>query len=178
MESTEHSTFAAPTTFSDTRATVRSQRVYVDTSVIGGCFEPEFAPWSNALFSDFDLGSYLPVVSEIVAAEVRDAPAQVRRRYADLLAIGAEVLAADATILALADVYQERKILTPKFYDDGLHIALATTAEVDLLVSWNFKHIVHYQKIRLFNAVHLELGYKPLQIYSPREVAQYGTDAD
>lgn len=157
---------------------MRAQRVYVDTSVIGGCFETEFAPWSNGLFSDFQVGMYLPVISEIVAAEIEDAPAAVRRRYADLLVLGAEMLEVDSTIVALADVYQERKILTPKFYDDGLHIALAAAAEVDLLVSWNFKHIVHYQKIRLFNAVHLELGYKPLQIYSPREVAQHGNDAD
>jgi len=156
----------------------RSQRVYVDTSVLGGCLEPEFALWSNALFQDFEFGTYHPVVSEIVAAEIEDAPARVRERYADLLALGAEILTASPEIVALANVYQDRKILTPKFYDDGLHIALATSAEVDLLVSWNFKHIVHYQKIRLFNAVHLELGYKPLQIYSPREVAQYGTDAD
>jgi len=48
---------------------------------------------------------------------------------------------------------------------------LATIAEVDLLVSWNFRHIVRYDKIRLFTAVNLELGYKPLAIYSPREVA-------
>jgi hypothetical protein len=157
---------------------LRSQRIYVDTSVIGGCFEPEFARWSNALIRDFEIGTYLPVVSEIVAAEIQDAPRQVRQRYADLLALGAEILEPEPSVVALANVYQERKILTPKFYDDGLHIALATTAEVDLLVSWNFRHIVHYQKIRLFNAVHLELGYKPLQIYSPREVAQYGTDAD
>jgi hypothetical protein len=157
---------------------MRSQRIYVDTSVIGGCFDAEFAQWSNALFSDFEIGTYLPVVSEIVAAEVEDAPETVQQKYADLLALGAEILEVDPGIIALANVYQERKILTPKFYDDGLHIALATAAEVDLLVSWNFKHIVHYQKIRLFNAVHLELGYKPLQIYSPREVAQHGTEAD
>ncbi len=61
--------------------------------------------------------------------------------------------------------------LTPKFYADGMHIALATIAEVDLLVSWNFRHIVRYDKIRLFTAVNLERGYKPLAIYSPREVA-------
>ena len=66
--------------------------------------------------------------------------------------------------------------LTPKFYADGIHIALATIAEVDLLVSWNFKHIVHYDKIRLFIAVNLERGYKPLAIYSPREVASDGED--
>jgi hypothetical protein len=71
---------------------------------------------------------------------------------------------------------RERGILTPKFYADGIHIALATIAEVDLLVSWNFKHIVHYDKIRLFTAVNLERGYKPLVIYSPREVASDGED--
>ena len=74
----------------------------------------------------------------------------------------------------MAEAYQERGIINPRYYDDGTHIALATRAEVDLLVSWNFKHIVHFEKIRLFNAVNLERGYKPLQIYSPREVSHYG----
>ena len=75
-------------------------------------------------------------------------------------------------MLALADAYQEHGVLTPKFYADGLHIASRQeSAEVDLLVSWNFRHIVHYDKIRLFAAVNLERGYKPLAIYSPREVA-------
>jgi hypothetical protein len=70
--------------------------------------------------------------------------------------------------------YQAHGILTPKFYDDGLHIAVATVGEADVLVSWNFKHIVHFDKIRMFNAVNLEYGYKPLQIFSPREVTTYG----
>lgn len=54
-----------------------------------------------------------------------------------------------------------------------MHIALATVSEADVLVSWNFRHIVHLEKIRLFNSVNLEYGYKPIQIYSPREVATY-----
>ncbi len=53
-------------------------------------------------------------------------------------------------------------------------IALATTADVDVLVSWNFRHIVHFDKIRQFNAANLERGYKPIDIYSPREVTNYG----
>jgi predicted nucleic acid-binding protein len=158
--------------------TMRPQRVYLDTSVIGGCFDAEFASWSNALMKDFRIGIYHPVVSELVAVEVENAPEPVHDAYAELLVMGAEVLAVDPGVTELARTYQERGILTPKYYDDGVHIALATAAEVDLLVSWNFRHIVHYQKIRLFNAVHLEMGYKPLQIYSPREVAQHGTDAD
>ena len=70
----------------------------------------------------------------------------------------------------LADAYQSHRILTPKYYDDGLHIALATIAEVDVLVSWNFKHIVNFHRIRLFNGVNLLLGYKAIQIFSPLEV--------
>jgi hypothetical protein len=64
----------------------------------------------------------------------------------------------------------------PRFYADGTHIALATITEADLLVSWNFRHIVRYDKIRLFTAVNLERGYRPLAIYSPREVASNEED--
>jgi hypothetical protein len=45
-------------------------------------------------------------------------------------------------------------------------------------VSWNFRHVVRFEKMRLFNAVNLELGYKPIQLYSPREVTSYDTDED
>jgi hypothetical protein len=150
---------------------MKAQRVYIDTSVLGGCFDPEFARWSSALIEDFRTGRLKPVISEIITAEIADAPPAVRELLADLLVLMPETLVITPEVLALADAYQAHGILTPKFYADGLHIALATSAEVDLLVSWNFRHIVHYDKIRLFAAVNLERGYKPLAIYSPREVA-------
>ena len=155
---------------------MKVQRVYIDTSVVGGCHDDEFAPWSNGLMKDFRLGTFKPVVSRIVTLEIADAPEDVRRTYAVLLNLDYELLEVTPEATALADLYQQRGILTPKFYDDGLHIALATIAEVDVLVSWNFRHIVHFDKIRLFNAVNLEQGYKPLQIYSPREVTSYGEE--
>jgi hypothetical protein len=67
----------------------------------------------------------------------------------------------------------EHRILPESYSADALHIALATVAKVDLLVSWNFKHIVRFDKIRLFNAVNREAGYKEIEIYSPREVTRY-----
>ena len=70
-------------------------------------------------------------------------------------------------------MHQKRDILTPNFFDDGMHIAIATINKIDILVSWNFKHIVHYNKIHLFNAVNFEMGYKQIDIFSPREVATY-----
>ncbi|MDQ2996092.1 MAG: hypothetical protein M3R61_03410 [Chloroflexota bacterium] len=152
---------------------MKVQRVYIDTSVLGGCFDSEFARWSNALLRDFRLGRLQPIVSDVVAAEINTAPTNVQQVYAELLTLHAEIVSTTEPVLALADHYQQRHILTPKFYDDGVHIALATIAEVDVVVSWNFRHIVHLDKIRLFNAVNLEHGYKPLVIYSPREVASY-----
>ncbi len=153
---------------------MKVQRIYLDTSVIGGCFDDEFAPWSNGLMEDFRLGYFKPVLSDVVIAELADAPDNVRELYAGLQSLYPETLSITDSTLELANAYQERSILNQNFYADGLHIALATSAEVDLMVSWNFKHIVHFDKIRLFNAVNIELGYKPLQIYSPREVTRYG----
>lgn len=153
------------------------QRIYLDTSVIGGCFDSAFSRWSLGLVKDFRLGRFRPVVSEVVAAEIKSAPEIVLRQYAEIAALpGSELLPLIAEAIELAEAYQERGVVSPRYYDDGTHIALATSAEVDLLVSWNFKHIVHFEKIRLFNAVNLERGYKPLQIYSPREVTHYGED--
>ena len=157
---------------------MRLQRVYVDTSVIGGCHDDEFALWSNGLMKDFRLGNFRPVVSEVVDAEVRDAPEPIRDIYSELLTLEPEFLNATEEAVQLAETYLERQILTARFFDDALHIALASVAEVDVLVSWNFKHIVHFDKIRLFTAVNIERGYKPLQIYSPREVTNYGDEKD
>jgi len=157
---------------------MKIQRIYIDTSVIGGCFDPEFAEWSNGLLQYFRNGTFQPLLSEVIGAEIEDAPDEVQVVYAELIALNAEVLTVEESALELADEYQKRGILTSNFYDDGLHIALATVAEADLLVSWNFKHIVRFDKIRLFNAVNIEFGYKPLQIFSPREVTTYGIEED
>ena len=152
---------------------MKIQRIYIDTSVIGGCFDAEFSQWSKGLLKDFKKGLFIPAISEITQAEILDAPDNVKEIYEEFLQAGSQILPISNEAYDLADAYQRRKILTPKFYDDGMHIALATIAEVDLLVSWNFKHIVHFDKIRMFNSVNLERGYKPLQIFSPREVTYY-----
>lgn len=155
---------------------MKQLRVYLDTSVIGGCFDPEFEEWSEALMDDFRNGRYLAVVSSVVEKEIEAAPVFVRQLFAEILSLRAEVVQVDGEALMLVKHYMARGVLAQRFFDDMLHIALATIAEVDVLVSWNFKHIVRLEKIRLFNAVNLEQGYKPLTIYSPREVISYGQE--
>ncbi len=139
---------------------MKVQRVYIDTSVIGGCHDDEFSTWSNGLMKDFRLGNPRPIISRIVTLEIADAPDVVKKTYAELLDMDHELLEITAEATGLSDLYQERGILTPKFYEDALHSGLATIAEVDVLVSWK------------------EQGYKSLQIYSPREVTNYGEDKE
>ena len=56
---------------------MKTQRIYLDTSVIGGCFDDEFEVWSNALINDIHRGLFDGVTSEVVEAEIADAPKNV-----------------------------------------------------------------------------------------------------
>lgn len=151
-------------------------RIHVDTSVLGGCFDPEFAAWSNGLIEDFRRGVFWSVLSDVTAAEVELAPDFVRALHTELLTITTEVVPVTPEALHLLAAYEAHGVLGPRFRNDMLHIAIATVVEVDVLVGWNFNHIVRLDKIRLFNGVNTELGYKTLAIHSPREVTTYGRD--
>ncbi len=152
-------------------------RVYLDTSVVGGCFDREFAIWSLALVEDFRAGRLRPLVSTLLAAELEQAPAAVRALHLELIALAEPALTLGDEAFDLADRYRAHRIVPERYQNDMLHIALATVGLADVVVSWNFRHIVRFDKIRQFNAVNLEAGYKPVAIHSPREVSTYGTDS-
>lgn len=148
-------------------------KIYIDTSVIGGCYDDEFAEWSMKLIEEFKAGLYIPVVSELTEAEIGSAPEQVQNVLIDLLKSNCEVLVETEESIALAQKYINVGILSSNFEDDARHVAIATTNSMDMIVSWNFKHIVHFEKIRWFNSVNLAEGYKIIEIFSPREVVHY-----
>lgn len=143
--------------------------------MIGGCFDQEFHTWSNDLMDDFRRSRFRIVLSDVTRAEAAHAPEAVRDLYDELVAI-AEILPVTDEALEVLANYEAHGVLGPRFRNDMLHIALATVAEVDVLVSWNFRHIVRLDKIRLFNGINMELGYKTLTIYTPREVTTHGRD--
>jgi hypothetical protein len=155
---------------------MKKQRIYIDTSVIGGCCDKEFEEYSNGLMQDFKFGNFKAVISEIVEVEIKPAPEEVLKIYEELLITEPEIIQIDEEVLELFEAYKKANILSVNFQNDLMHIALATIAEVDILTSWNFKHIVRFDKIRLYNGINIELGYKPIQIFSPREVTTYGKD--
>ncbi len=148
-------------------------RIYIDTSVLGGCFDAEFSTSSNALIRDFRAGRLIPVLSDATAAEAMDAPEAVRALHQEMLVLAGSVQPITLQVFDLVTAYEARKILGARYEADMRHVALATVAKVDALVSWNFRHIVRLDKIRLFNAVNVELGYGMLNILSPREVTSY-----
>ena len=149
---------------------MHKQRIYLDTSVIGGCFDIEFAEWSNKLIDEFIVGKRLAVVSEIVFKEINAAPPRVINRLNDIPVDDLMIVDINNEIESLADEYLKANIITDKYYDDALHIACATFYNVDILVSWNFKHIVNYNRIIKYNSINLLNGFKTLEIRNPKEV--------
>ncbi len=149
---------------------MRRLRVYADTSVFGGCFDTEFERDSRTFFREAAAGRFRLVLSELTLRELAQAPAHVRGVLPQLPPQEVEFLEASDEIRQLRNAYLQAGILTPASASDAEHIAAATVAGVDLLVSWNFRHIVHYDRIRGVAAVNLLQGYEPLRSHSPREV--------
>ena len=152
---------------------MRPLLLYADTSVIGGCDDPEFARDSLALWAQFLDGRQQLVISLLTLRELQPAPTVTRRRLDDFPRERLLVLPETAEAASLADTYQRRGILGAGSRADAEHVAHATVARVDAIVSWNFRHIVNLGRIRLFQAANLEEGYGPLDIRSPTEVLDY-----
>ena len=144
--------------------------IYVDASVIGGCEDIEFAEASLALWKLFVEGVYIQVLSEHTLRELRGAPESIRARLLEIPETHQVVLADTSEAEALAEAYLAHGIVGPGGRSDALHVALATIGRADVMVSWNFRHIVNLGRIRMFNAVNLEQGYGLIEIRTPREV--------
>jgi predicted nucleic acid-binding protein len=147
-------------------------RVYADTSVFGGVFDEEFQMPSRSFFDQVRSGRFKLVTSALVQDELEPAPQQVRALFDEFLDI-VEVTEVSEAALSLKDAYLETGILTEQSADDALHVAVAAVAGCSLIVSWNFKHIVHFEKIPLYNAVNTLRGYGTIGIFSPLEVITY-----
>jgi predicted nucleic acid-binding protein len=148
-------------------------RIYTDTSVIGGCLDIEFEDGSLALFETFKAGSKVLVISNLTLAELEAAPKAVRDVLLSVPAEHMEFSEFTEEASSLAEVYLKEGVVSQKSRVDAQHIATATINRVDVLVSWNFKHIVNLERIHGYNSVNLKLGYPMLEIRTPIEVLNY-----
>ena len=151
-------------------------KVYADTSVIGGCFDEEFKAWSDALFQEFVSGSKLIMLSDLTLQELELARAEVRDKVLEIPEPHRFLITINDEVIQLAETYITEGALTNKSYNDALHIALATLNNSDVLASWNFKHIVNLDRIRLYNSINFRLGYRLIEIRTPREIVKLNND--
>ena len=152
---------------------MKSQRIYIDTSVIGGYFDPEFEKDTKYFFESLINSRNTIVISDLTEKELQYAPEKVRYLLKTLDIKFIEVLKTNEEVLLLSDSYIIEKVVGKTSKDDCTHIALATINKVDILVSWNFKHIVNINRIRNYNSVNLKNGYSTVEIRSPKEVIDY-----
>ena len=146
-----------------------SMKFYLDTSVWGGYFDNEFADLTIPFIEQAREGRFITVISNITLNELSGAPFNVRELIADLPDEYLEIVSLNQEQEKLAKQYIKDGALTTKFESDALHIAIATILKVDSLVSWNFKHMVNFFRIRQYNSINLKHGYSIIDIRTPKE---------
>ncbi len=144
-------------------------RLYLDTSVIGGYFDAEWMADTRELWEQARAGKWQLLASIVTEREVRDAPEEVRRHFASSFD-ATSILDTSEEIEKLAESYLAAGVVTRKFADDALHVAMASVHGIRLIVSWNFKHLVNVRREDGFNAVNLLEGWPLIRIVSPKEI--------
>jgi len=147
-----------------------TQRFYFDTSVFGGMYDDEFEKETTLLFEKVSLGQIICVYSNLTESELAKAPERVKDFFQNLKPKHKEIISVTPEGLKLAQTYINENVVGPTSLDDCIHIATATLSKVDVLISWNFKHIVNVYRIRGYNSVNLRLGYSTIDIRSPKEI--------
>ena len=145
-------------------------RIYCDSSVIGGYFDTEFEADSRRFIDAVKKGRIVMLVSEVVVREILQAPEGVQNLLASMPTSSVERVALSKEVIELRNAYITAGILGARWIDDATHVAAATVARADAIVSWNFSHIVRLDKMKSYNQVNLINGYGILTIVSPREV--------
>lgn len=148
-------------------------RIYLDTSVFGGYFDIEFELWTKILFDKINNGDYKVIYSKLVDIELTPAPERIRSLANGLPTMQLEFVEISDEALQLAQQYLKENVVGKTSEADCVHIAIATLNNADILVSWNFKHIVNVNRIRGYNSVNYKFGHKILEIRTPREILEY-----
>jgi predicted nucleic acid-binding protein len=149
------------------------QRIYIDTSVIGGYFDEEFEEATKRLFDRIANKDFDVYFSEVNETELSLAPTYIQDIKKLIPADCYKHAELNDDAKKLAETYVSEKALGQASLNDAYHIAIASVNRLDCLVSWNFKHIVNFDKIKLFNSINLKLGYPLIDIRTPLEFLTY-----
>jgi len=152
------------------------QSIYIDTSVVGGYFDEEFKEATTKLFERLNNNEIIFVVSDLLDLELINAPQKVKELLLKYSAEKFQRVELTEEAIKLANTYTDEKVVGRTSLEDCRHIAMATIHKVDVLASWNFKHIVNLDRIKGYNSVNLRLGYSMIEIRSPKDLVNYGND--
>jgi predicted nucleic acid-binding protein len=152
------------------------QRIYIDTSIVGGFFDKIFTTETRALFERLKNRDVVFVLSDVLKKELLNAPERVRTLLQEYEEHCFEHVELTHEAEFLANCYIAENVVGPTSIDDCQHIAIATINKVDVLASWNYKHIVNLKRIKGYNSVNLKMGYITLEIRNPKELIEYGND--
>ena len=160
---------------------MKKLRIYLDTSIIGYLYQdtqPEKMAETQKLWEQIKNGAYEVFVSVLLLAELRNnSNEEIRNILLKFLAeINYEMVIVTSEIEKLARLIITQGILTKKSYEDCLHIATALVCDCNLLISWNFKHLVNIRTINGVRAISNLEGYRPIDIVTPTFLIQEGDD--
>ena len=147
-------------------------RIYIDTSVVGGYYDKEFHQATKKFFSRVEKGDFFLIVSELLQAELLRAPEFIRNHLENYSKKQIQIVELTEEAKFLADKYIEEEVVGKTSKADCQHIAIATLSNVDVLVSWNFKHIVNLKRIKGYNSVNQKFKYPILEIRTPKEILE------
>jgi predicted nucleic acid-binding protein len=150
--------------------TKRILRVYVDGCAVGGAFNKRLAKETRPFWNAVLNGEIIIIASDILEKELKKAPKRARDFFYSLPQPQVEMVVSTNESDTLAEKYIAENVVGETSLDDCKHIALATLAHADVLVSWNFRHIVNKTRIDGYNSVNLKLGYRLTDIRTPYEV--------
>ena len=155
---------------------VRIPKIYIETSVFNFYFAddaPDKKQDTLKLFKEIKNGLYVPYTSAYVLQELTRANEPKQSQMTALISeYDMYFLEQGDDIRTLAGLYVSDGVIPEKHLTDALHIAAATVNDLDIIVSYNFQHIVKRKTVLMTESINLRAGYKRIGIFSPTEVIE------
>jgi len=150
---------------------MRKLKLYLDTSVISHLFSddtPDKMADTTRLWEDCANGKYELYISDVVTNEVQQCPEpKLSLMLEKIRQVEFNILHETSEVKDLANEYIKAGVLKQKSYDDCLHIAFSVISNCDVIVSWNFKHLVNFKTIDKVKIVNTINRYREISIVSP-----------
>jgi hypothetical protein len=146
-------------------------RVYLDTSVFSAYFDEAVSDRQTQTEDFWKRRSEFELSTSVVAREeLEQTPDPARRMQLITLVDGVTVHPVTGTMRSLAKSYIDSEIFTEVMYNDAVHVAAAVLTRQDVLLSWNFRHLVNRRRRAEINEVNISLGLPTIDIVAPPEI--------